>query len=1032
MPYNNKYQTLDNIIFNNGSFDDFNKTLEEVLNLEEFNSEGEKKKKYSLYLWIFISHTSESVKTDIKSIFLKNYWKYVNDSLSKNKRVQAKDKYLQENEIINEPKIIKEEFENVISNFQNLKDYKLFESDIKKIIFFPNNNLIFKTFIKSELIDKYKIQELFGELKIYMNSEGMPKSNSFKTTKRKLEAYIKEAENYASTYTKCLIIGFGNKLLELITKDFSESYENKPASIEFRNTDKKYPFHKRGAKIAVELKIDNIGAGPAYDFKLTILNYSNTIEMTRTDFFYGSIEKGDITIELNLINSIISKQVYIEGKYTWKDIGDNSFEEGFKIDLHAQKSDVDWAQLVKNKPYNLEPITSQEKLIGRIDILNDLTSNIHSNNIESYILYGQKRTGKTSIVKTFETIINNLNEKNIKVSYIDGGDIAYPDVKDVISQFGVKMCETIKNIDRKFNHLEVPEFNGALAPIDSFLTKVIDIMEDLKMVFIIDEFDEFVLDLYKGKYADSFFQTIRSISSKENFGFILVGGEKMEVIKKEQGYRLNKFKIESVSYFDKENNYTNFIKLVRKPISNLLEISDESIDLLYQYTSGNPYFSKFICAKLSYIMYKLKDSSITIKEVEEAYQYALATVESNSFHHFWMDGVLSKESLKETTLEDRRKLLLSFIEALRQGNTTKENIILISEELYYMKKIISEHVLRDFLRRNVFVKNENDIRCKVLFFENWLMNKGVNEIIAGSTSIDSILRDRLINEEDFVQSREVSELIKNWGTYKGDKVNEDSVRSWLSQFGDNTNQRLAFNILKGMKFYNYSFIRESLESAFISIKKEIKSRIKKGDKTRKDILVSYLDEPAKSGAHYAKLFADENKVFHKNVIIKENIFSSLENSSEEIGALIFIDDFIGTGKSISSFTNELFENDDLVELINKNNIIVFVIAISGYASAKDSLLKKNKKIKNFNIKICDVLDESNRAFSENNELFKSSGERLKAHDLAFKFGERLEKNHPLGYSGSQSLVVFERSCPNNTLPIIWKEKNQWIPLFKRI
>lgn len=78
------------------------------------------------------------------------------------------------------------------------------------------------------------------------------------------------------------------------------------------------------------------------------------------------------------------------------------------------------------------------------------------------------------------------------------------------------------------------------------------------------------------------------------------------------------------------------------------------------------------------------------------------------------------------------------------------------------------------------------------------------------------------------------------------------------------------------------------------------------------------------------------------------------------------------------------------------------------------------------------MDESNRAFSEDNYLFKSSGERLKANDLAFKFGERLEKNHPLGYSNSQSLVVFERSCPNNTLPIIWKEKNKWVPLFRRI
>jgi hypothetical protein len=580
MPINSKRLELDNAIFYKKSFKEFENTLKDFLKDENFDSDNEEKKMSSLYMWLYISHTRDDIKSNIKSVFLKNYWKYLNDSLSKSKRVQSGDKYILGNEIINEPKLFKKEFENTILNFKVLKDYKLFEADIKKLIFYPNNNLILKTFVESDLIDKYKVQELFSLLKDYVESEGITKRSSFQIAKRKIDFFIKYAKKTPTTYTKDLIIPLITKILDLIITDFGSSYENKPASIELSRTEKKYPFHKRRLKIGVELKVDNIGEGPAYDFKLNINKVSETVEMTKTSFFYGNIEKGDIIIELSLINNIPSKEVFIEGQYSWTDIGDELFVKDFKIDLFAQKSDVDWAQLLKNKPYNLEPIISQDKLIGRMDIINDFTSNINSNNIESYIVYGQKRTGKTSIVKTFETIINNLNDKKVRVAYVDGGDLAYPEVIDVISQFGVKMCEIIKNIDKKLSHLEIPAFNGALAPIDSFLTKVVDLIEDLKLIFVIDEFDEFVLDLYKGKYADSFFQTIRSISSKPNFGFILVGGEKMEVIKKEQGYRLNKFKVESISYFDKVNNYTNFTKLIRKPISNLLEISDESIALL--------------------------------------------------------------------------------------------------------------------------------------------------------------------------------------------------------------------------------------------------------------------------------------------------------------------------------------------------------------------------------------------------------------------------------------------------------------------
>jgi hypothetical protein len=142
MPINSKKLELDNIIFCKKSFKEFEKSLNEVLKDEKFDSDYEQKIMYSLYMWLYISHTRDVVKSNIKSVFLKNYWKYLNDLLSKSKRVQSKDKYIQGNEIINEPKLFKKEFENTILNFKVLKDYKLFEADIKKLIFYPNNNLM--------------------------------------------------------------------------------------------------------------------------------------------------------------------------------------------------------------------------------------------------------------------------------------------------------------------------------------------------------------------------------------------------------------------------------------------------------------------------------------------------------------------------------------------------------------------------------------------------------------------------------------------------------------------------------------------------------------------------------------------------------------------------------------------------------------------------------------------------------------------------------------------------------------------------
>jgi len=37
----------------------------------------------------------------------------------------------------------------------------------------------------------------------------------------------------------------------------------------------------------------------------------------------------------------------------------------------------------------------------------------------------------------------------------------------------------------------------------------------------------------------------------------------------------------------------------------------------------------------------------------------------------------------------------------------------------------------------------------------------------------------------------------------------------------------------------------------------------------------------------------------------------------------------------------------------------------------------------------------------------------------------------LGYGNSQATVVFEQSCPDNTLPILWAKSRDWKPLFER-
>ena len=82
---------------------------------------------------------------------------------------------------------------------------------------------------------------------------------------------------------------------------------------------------------------------------------------------------------------------------------------------------------------------------------------------------------------------------------------------------------------------------------------------------------------------------------------------------------------------------------------------------------------------------------------------------------------------------------------------------------------------------------------------------------------------------------------------------------------------------------------------------------------------------------------------------------------------------------------------------------------------------------------CELLDETAQYFSDKSSVFTDISQRELAKQVALRVGKELVKKFPLGYGDIEMAVVFERGCPNNSLPILWAESTnpKWTPLFKR-
>lgn len=293
-----------------------------------------------------------------------------------------------------------------------------------------------------------------------------------------------------------------------------------------------------------------------------------------------------------------------------------------------------------------------------------------------------------------------------------------------------------------------------------------------------------------------------------------------------------------------------------------------------------------------------------------------------------------------------------------------------------------------------------------------------------------MLERRQQEEQLSIRAGEIVPLVSRWGTYRGEKITEDRVRAWLAQFGDAGEQRLMFRILENLKFYNFSQIRDKMREAHDIVTRHTTRKFEQRKRKRADIIISYLDGPAKSGAHYARVYADENQIYADNVVERSQICARLAQL-EDCQALVFIDDVIGSGRSGGDYLARL--QGDCGEVLTNRAIRMCFVAICGVEDGRAAVEHRAEELgMNVTVHLCEPLDESSRCFSDKSSVFPDPIERGRARELARRFGGRLVKNNPLGYAGGELMVVFESNCPNNTLPILWADGPDWVPLFRRV
>lgn len=287
------------------------------------------------------------------------------------------------------------------------------------------------------------------------------------------------------------------------------------------------------------------------------------------------------------------------------------------------------------------------------------------------------------------------------------------------------------------------------------------------------------------------------------------------------------------------------------------------------------------------------------------------------------------------------------------------------------------------------------------------------------------------NERNKINKSSNDEYIKNFRNKFG---------KFLSQSSLSSNNEIKQEIIKIIKDEYYYYDQENTTKYLIKFYQELIKHINEHKNQINDChfttILNKDAEKTNSSSILTTLFLAVNNIPNN---LSSNFFKAVEyyfakekdiyidgyegyleqyfrNVLGEKSYLILIDDFSGTGKSITDFIDAIKK----YILTLKIEIIIFCIHITEDAEKKITDTSKKNGI---DIKIVCV-QKTEKYFKNNKELEK----------IFSKFENDIVnpgKLFNLGFKNTQALISNFRNTPNNTLSLFWHENNQWKPLFKR-
>ena len=636
----------------------------------------------------------------------------------------------------------------------------------------------------------------------------------------------------------------------------------------------------------------------------------------------------------------------------------------------------------------------------------------------SLYIHGEKRVGKTSLALV---ALELMERQNATCIFLDIGAINHHDPAQAINNLTERLAEAIATkLPSLSAHTDNLNVDGSLASLNRFLQTASEL--GARIVIALDEFDQLPVQLFgRTNEGGAFFSGLRSISTIRGISLVLIAGERMKLIINGAGVYLNRFAAFPVDYLDRAAQWPDFQDLVRKPTEARLEFTAEACTRVYEYTQGNPYYTKQICGVVLETAAERRDTFVDAREIEAAVKLLLTRIDQTSFSHYWEDLILEEyEATRDEVSLNRRRLLLAFGLGSTSDVSAPVDTVIEKAATLGLDTERARHEIDAFVSRGFLRVSGNVIQPRIRLFGRWIVSRGREDIILTPSERDAARPAIQQRQELEVTLSDGDELVEYWSVYNGVSVTGQRVLEYLGQFGDVRNQRLIFTLLKQIRFIGDAEEAKLMQEAYRHLEAQMAGSGRRWN--REELRISHAGPVGRSGTAMARSFAKANGFLRdtRGILGPRSL---REWASKGVRDVVIVDDFVGTGDNLE---RQLQEVSRLIP--EEQSVHIFVAAgMTDGVSKVSTSARDTFGADRVSVRCILEFDSQVDPFCAHTGIFPSPEDAVDARKLVEEFGKRLERNIPFGYGDCCALVTFSRTIPNNAPPILWSSSSGEIP-----